>query len=105
MTDRTPRRPAGKWRSAKWSTIHSLRPGGEVIRKREAAGRVAWKLAVRARETAEARIVHAFRQQLEAGGSGPAEADLLLFAQAAIAEQRTARALAKTRPMFASRRR
>jgi len=105
MTDRNPPRAASTGRNAKWSTIHSIRPIGGEIRRHEAEGRLAWVIAVREREALQARIVYAFRHHLEAGGPGPAEADLLLFAQAAIAEQRMARALGEARSTFTARRR
>ncbi|WP_213956502.1 hypothetical protein [Variovorax sp. dw_954] len=105
MTDRTPRRPSGIGRTAKWSAIRSMRSTSGEIRTREAEARLAWTIAVRERETLQARIVYAFRDHVEAGGPGPAEADLALFAQAAVAEQRMALALARARSTFATRRR
>jgi hypothetical protein len=49
---------------------------------------MAWLAAVQIRNAIQGRIVFAFRKQIEDGGPGPAEADLLLFARVAIAEQR-----------------
>jgi len=67
------------------------RAAGDAIQTRELEANVAWAAAARERDVAQTRIVHAFRHHLEFGGGGPDEADLLLFARAAIAEQRLAR--------------
>jgi hypothetical protein len=47
--------------------------------------------AMRVRKAVQARIVHAFRRQLEGAGPGPSDEDLLMFARLAIAEQRLMR--------------
>jgi hypothetical protein len=53
--------------------------------------RNAWMAAMRVRKAVQARIVHAFRRQLEGAGPGPSDEDLLMFARLAIAEQRLMR--------------
>lgn len=50
--------------------------------------RKAWLAAVQVRNAIQDRIVLDFRKQIQGTGPGPAEADLLLFARAAVAEQR-----------------
>ncbi|GAA4357714.1 hypothetical protein GCM10023165_51970 [Variovorax defluvii] len=50
--------------------------------------RNAWMAAVRVRKAVQARIVEAFRRQLEGAGPGPSDEDLLMFARLAVAEQR-----------------
>lgn len=43
------------------------------------------------------RIVCAFRKQLDGSGPGPADAELLMFARLAVAEQRLGRSLAQAK--------
>jgi hypothetical protein len=66
--------------------------------------RKAWLAAAQVRNAALDRIVVAFRKQIEDGGPGPADADLLLFARVAIAERRLLRRLAHSKDRFARRR-
>ena len=104
MTNQDWRRSDGPWRKAKDPSIDS-RPTGGAIRSREPETLVAWADAVCERHELQARIVRAFRDHVEAGGQGPSEADLMLFAQTAIAEQRLARGLNRTHLAPVSRRR
>jgi len=92
MTERTPRQADSVWREA-MSTINSRRPIGGSIPTREVEARLALNVVVRERVGLQTRIVQAFQHHVETGGPGPTEADLMLFAQTAIAEQRLARSL------------
>ena len=75
----------------------------ELRHPHEMRARKSWVAAVRIRKAAQERIVCAFRRHIEGWGSGPTDAQLLMFARAAIAEQRCKRALA--RAMLGRRRR
>lgn len=66
--------------------------------------RKAWLAAAQIRNAVAGRIVVAFRKQIEDGGPGPADADLLLFARVAIAERRLLHRLAHSKDRFARRR-
>ena len=67
--------------------------------------RKAWLAAGQVRNAVVGRIVFAFREQIEVGGAGPADADLLLFARVAIAERRLLqRLLAPSKDPVAHRR-
>ncbi|VTU31950.1 hypothetical protein SRS16CHR_04988 [Variovorax sp. SRS16] len=61
-------------------------PGTEAQQKRDA-----WMGAIRVRRAVQARIVQAFRRQLDGAGPGPLDEDLLMFAKLAVAEQRLMR--------------
>jgi hypothetical protein len=76
---------------------------GGVRRMQELETRVAWTAAVREREEIHTRIVMAFRQRVEGSGSGPSEADLMLFAQTAVKEHRLARDLIAARLTLVTR--
>jgi hypothetical protein len=61
----------------------------------------AWLAAVQVRKAIQNRIVLAFRKQIQGAGPAPAESDLLLFARAAVAEQRLQSRLARSKALRA----
>ena len=63
----------------------SMRSPGELQAQEV---RTAWLAVMRVRKAVQARIVEAFRRQLEGRGPGPSDGDLLLFARLAVSEQR-----------------
>ena len=64
------------------------------------SARKAWATAANAREAVQARIVSAFRRDVEGTGQGPSEFDLHLFARLAVTERRLKRCFdrAKVQP-------
>jgi hypothetical protein len=72
-------------------------PARTLIGLREMGARRAWAAAVRARKSVQQRIVCAFRKHIEGSGPGPTDAELLMFARLAVAEQRLGRSLARAK--------
>lgn len=64
---------------------------------RETAARQSWVAALRVRKAVQDRIVSAFRRHIDGSGPGPSDAELLMFARLAVAEQRLGRNLAGAR--------
>ncbi|MEJ8850642.1 hypothetical protein [Variovorax rhizosphaerae] len=81
------------------------RPAVGALRTREVEMREALAAATRERSALQSRIACAFRHQVAGDGDGPSEADLMLFAQMAVQEQRLSRRFAATRPALVARRR
>lgn len=57
----------------------------------------AFAAATHVRKVIQERIVRAFRRHIEGAGRGPTDAELLMFARLAIAEQRLGRSLAQAK--------
>ena len=61
------------------------------------SARKAWITAANAREAVQARIVSAFRRDVEGTGPGPSEFDLQLFARLAVTERRLKRSFGRAK--------
>lgn len=61
------------------------------------SARKAWVAAANAREAVQARIVCAFRRDVEGSGPGPSEFDLQLFARLAVTERRLKRCFGRAK--------
>jgi len=72
-------------------------PARPLLSARETDSQRAWAAAVRVRKAAQERIVWAFRNYIEGSGPGPTDAEMLLFARLALAEQRLRRSHAQAK--------
>ncbi|MBT2325658.1 hypothetical protein J7E62_25320 [Variovorax paradoxus] len=86
----------GSKSTAGWNG-RSRRPARPLPSLREMGAQRAWVAAVRVRKALQGRIVFAFRKHIEGSGPGPVDAELLMFARLAIAEQRLKRSLAQAK--------
>jgi hypothetical protein len=87
------------WRSgrpiAAWQ--RSTAPPRASMAPREISAHRAFAAAMHVRKAIQDRIVRAFRRHIEGSGRGPTDAELLMFARLAVAEQRLGRSLAQAK--------
>lgn len=83
-------RPVVAWRRSMAAPRVSIAP-------HEMSAHRAFAAATHVRKAIQDRIVRAFRRHIEGAGRGPTDAELLMFARLAIAEQRLGRSLAQAK--------
>jgi hypothetical protein len=83
------------WRSGR--PIVAWGGGTASIAPRDVGAQKAFTAAMQARKAIQNRIVCAFRRHIEGSGSGPGDAELLMFARLAVAEQRLGSSLARAK--------